>query len=268
MKKIGIIGLGNMGEALLKALLMSGIRNEDILFHEIKLDRAQSIEKIYSIKNTKDARVLVENTDYIILAIKPQDARHTILEVAPFIDDKKVIISIMAGIRMSDIISLAGKPIKIVRAMPNICAMVGSAATGISANSEVEKDELRDAVDIFSCLGNVIEVGEELMDAVTALGGSGPAFFLFFLEAMIEAGVKLGIPREKSKIMSLQVVKGTIKMLEEVGLHPSIMREMVTSPGGTTIAGITHLEKKAFKGNIIAAVEKAAKRAGELSSWL
>nr|MBP9561209.1 pyrroline-5-carboxylate reductase [Syntrophorhabdaceae bacterium] len=146
--------------------------------------------------------------------------------------------------------------------------MVGSAATGISANSEVEKDELKDAMDIFSCLGNVIEVGEELMDAVTALGGSGPAFFLFFLEAMIEAGVKLGIPREKSKIMSLQVVKGTIKMLEEVGLHPSIMREMVTSPGGTTIAGITHLEKKAFKGNIIAAVEKAAKRAGELSSWL
>jgi len=268
MKKIGIIGLGNMGEAILKALLTSHNSSWDISFHEIKKERAYFIEESYKIKNLHTIGDLVRYADYIIVAVKPQDAKNTISELAPFMDDKKVIISIMAGVKISNIISIIGKPMKVIRAMPNICAKVGSAATGISASREVDKDELKDAEYIFSCLGSVIEVGEDLMDAVTALGGSGPAFFLLFLEAMIDAGVKMGIPREKSKVMAIEVIKGTIKMLEEEGLHPSIMREMVTSPGGTTIAGITHLEKKAFKGNIITAIEKAAKRAGELSSWL
>jgi pyrroline-5-carboxylate reductase len=103
------------------------------------------------------------------------------------------------------------------------------------------------------------------MDAVTAMGGSGPAFFLLFLESVIDAGVKMGIPRDTSKLLSLQVVKGTLKMLEEEGLHPTVLKEMVVSPGGTTITGLAHLEERAFRGNIITAIEKAAKRAKELS---
>jgi pyrroline-5-carboxylate reductase len=119
---------------------------------------------------------------------------------------------------------------------------------------------------MLSPLGQFVEIGEELMDAVTALGGSGPAFFLLFLEAMIDAGVKTGLQREKSKAISLQVIKGTLKMLEEEKIHPTVMRDMITSPGGTTIAGIAILEERAFKGNVIEAIEKACKRAKELSS--
>ncbi len=268
MKKIGIIGLGNMGEAILKALLNANYKTEDIVFYEIKKERAKYIEELYRIRCLDSYGDLIRESGYIIVAVKPQDARQTLTGIAPLIDEKKVIISVMAGIKISNILSVTDRPIKVIRAMPNICAKVGEAATGIAAGKGIEEAELKDAREIFSCLGSVIEVGEELMDAVTALGGSGPAFFLFFLEAMIDAGVKMGIPREKSKTMSIQVIKGTIKMLEEEDVHPSILREMVTSPGGTTITGLTHLEKKAFKGSIITAIEKAAKRAGELSSWL
>jgi pyrroline-5-carboxylate reductase len=119
---------------------------------------------------------------------------------------------------------------------------------------------------ILSPLGHFVEAGEELMDAITALGGSGPAFFLLFLEAMIDAGVKIGLARDKAKAISLQVVKGTLKMLEEEKIHPTVMRDMITSPGGTTIAGIAMLEERAFKGSVIEAIEKACKRAKELSS--
>jgi pyrroline-5-carboxylate reductase len=111
-----------------------------------------------------------------------------------------------------------------------------------------------------------VEVSEDLMDAVTALGGSGPAFFLLFLEAMIDGGVKTGLPRDKAKIISLQVMKGTLKMLEEEKIHPTVMRDMITSPGGTTIAGIAVLEARAFKGNVMEAIERACKRAKELAS--
>ncbi|MCX8109824.1 MAG: pyrroline-5-carboxylate reductase [Syntrophorhabdaceae bacterium] len=268
MEKIGIIGLGNMGEAILKALIKAGYKTEDIAFYELKKERVAYIEGLYRVFSADSPEGLAKESRYLIVAVKPQDARQTLIEIAPYIDEKNVIISIMAGIKISNILSVFHRPIKIIRAMPNICAKVGEAATGIAAGKGIEDEELKDTKEIFSCLGSVIEVGEELMDAITALAGSGPAFFLFFLEAMIDAGVKMGIPREKSKAMSIQVIKGTLKMLEEEDVHPSILREMVTSPGGTTITGLTHLEKKAFKGSIITAIEKAAKRAGELSSWL
>jgi pyrroline-5-carboxylate reductase len=136
---------------------------------------------------------------------------------------------------------------------------------GITSNKIVGAEEVEEVKTIFSSMGKTIEVGEDLMDAVTAIGGSGPAFVLLFLEAMIDAGVKLGIPRDKSTIISSQVIKGTIKMLEAENLHPTIMREMITSPGGTTIAGLATLEQGAFKGTIIQAIEEACKRSKELS---
>lgn len=265
MNKIGIIGLGNMGEAVLKALLRGGYKADNILYSEIKSERIEAINNLYGIKHEKSIEGLVKKVKYVVLAIKPQDSKDIITRIAPFIDDKKVIVSIMAGITTSNILSIIGKPVQIIRAMPNICAKVGEGAIGITANSTTEKKEFEQVVNIFNCLGKVIEVGEELMDAITALGASGPAFFLLFLEAMIDAGVKMGIPRDKSRILSIQVVKGTLKMLVEEGIHPSLMREMITSPGGTTISGLAHLEERAFKGNIIIAIEKAAKRAEELS---
>jgi pyrroline-5-carboxylate reductase len=265
MDKIGIIGLGNMGEAIVKNLLKSGAKKESILCFEIKPERARFIEDSYKVKIAGSAEELTKKVRYIILSIKPQDSKKLLNSIAPLIDDNKIIISIMAGITLSNILSAIGKPLKAIRIMPNICLKVGEGAIGIAPGPDVKKEELEAVKTFISPMGKIIEVGEELMDAVTALGGSGPAFFLLFLEAMIDAGVKTGIARDKSKTICTQVVKGTLKMLEEEGIHPTLMKEMITSPGGTTIAGLSILEENAFKGNIIKAVEMATKRAKELS---
>ena len=266
METIGIVGLGNMGESIVKALINHSLKKDFLLFAEVKKERATYIEKTYGLKSAKSLSELVQKTDYIVLAIKPQDAKEVIQEISPSLNDKKLIISIMAGITTSNILSFIGKPIRIVRLMPNICVKVGEGMMGITSNRTVTQEERAKIQKMLSPLGHFVEVGEELMDAVTALGGSGPAFFLLFLEAMIDAGVKTGLPRDKAKAISLQVMKGTLKMLEVEKIHPTVMRDMITSPGGTTIAGIAILEERAFKGNVIEAVAKACKRAKELSS--
>jgi pyrroline-5-carboxylate reductase len=266
MDKIGIIGLGNMGESIVKALMNRGFKKGSLLFVEAKKERAIYIEKTYGLKYAETLSELVQKTDYIVLAIKPQDAKEVIQEMSPSLNDKKLVISIMAGTTTSNILSFIGKPTRIVRLMPNICVKVGEGVMGITSNRAVTKEERAKVQKMLSPLGHFVEVGEELMDAITALGGSGPAFFLLFLEAMIDAGVKTGLPRDKAKAISLQVMKGTLKMLEEEKIHPTVMRDMITSPGGTTIAGIAVLEERAFKGNVIEAVAKACKRAKELSS--
>jgi len=135
----------------------------------------------------------------------------------------------------------------------------------VAAGADVSQGEVSEVKELFSSAGLTVDVGEELMDAVTSLGASSPAFFLLFLEAMIDGGVKIGIPRDKARAISLQVIKGTIAMLEEENVHPALMREMITSPGGTTISGLAALEDKAFRGSVIEAIEKAAQRAKELS---
>lgn len=265
MNKIGIIGMGNMGEAILNALLKSGMRKTSILCAETKLARASFIVKTYGIKCFEIPENVVKKSDFIVLAVKPQDSKNVLRSVASFFNEKKVLISIMAGITTSSILSIVGKAVKVVRIMPNICVKVGEGAMGVTSNKLVGIDEVEVAKTMFSSMGKTVEVNEELMDAVTALGGSGPAFFLLFLEAMIDAGVKLGLPRDKASIISSQVVKGTIKMLETESLHPTLMREMITSPGGTTIAGLAAMEQGAFKGIVIRAIEEACKRSKELS---
>lgn len=265
MKKIGIIGMGNMGEAILKALLKNGTQKTSILCAEAKSARADCIAKTYQVKCYADPKEIVKKAEYLVLAVKPQDSKSVLQSIATQFTDKKVLISIMAGITTSNILSLVGKAVKVVRIMPNICVKVGEGAMGLTSNKIVMPEEVEEVKTMFSSMGKTVEVGEELMDAVTALGGSGPAFVLLFLEAMIDAGVKLGMPRDKSTTVSSQVIKGTIKMLEAESLHPTIMREMITSPGGTTIAGLATMEQGAFKGTIIRAIEDACKRSKELS---
>jgi len=263
--KIGIIGLGNMGEAIVKTLLNSNVKKELIACFDIKEERVKFIEDSYGVKFTGSIEELIKKSKYIILSIKPQDSGKILKSISHLINDNKIIISIMAGITLSNITSLAGKSIKTIRMMPNICVKVGEGAVGISPGPDINREELEEVKSLMFPMGKIIELGEELMDAITALGGSGPAFFLLFLEAMIDAGVKIGIARDKSNIICTQVIKGTLKMLEEEGIHPTLMKEMITSPAGTTIAGLSILEERAFKGNIIKAVERSMERAKELS---
>lgn len=264
MREIGIIGLGNMGEALLRTLLSSKVRRQEVICAEAKADRADFIQKSYGVDLAEPAQVVSEARKTIV-AVKPQDAEGLLRTISASVDDSKIIVSILAGTTTSSILSMLGKPAKVIRVMPNICVQVAEGAMGISPNYHVTTEEVREIKELLEPLGTVVEVSEGLMDAVTALSGSGPAFVLHFLEAMIDAGVRMGLPRDKSRVLAMQTARGTVKMLETDGMHPTLMKEMVTSPGGTTIAGLIYLEEKGFKGKLVRAFEEAKARAGELS---
>lgn len=265
MKKVGILGLGNMGESIVRALLHAGLPKEEMLAFEIKSARREAMIDSYALEIADDPQDLAGRSDYIILAVKPQDAKAAISALAPSVDQSRIVISIMAGITTSSIISMLEKPAKVVRIMPNICVAVGEGALGIAANYLLTKDELESVVALLAPLGRVVEVNEEQMDAVTALGASGPAFFLSFLEAMTDGGVRMGLPRDKAYSLALQAVKGTVAMLEGEGIHPVLLKERITSPGGTTIAGLVILDERGFKGTTVRALEAAQTRARELS---
>ncbi len=265
MKKVGVVGIGNMGESIIRALLGAGTDRAEIVSFEVKTARAEAIAKSYGVERAKDPGDLAALCHFVILAVKPQDAKAAIGALAPSIRESNVLISIMAGITTSTIMSLLGKPAKIVRVMPNICITIGEGALGIAPNDLLSQDEKASVMALLAPLGRIVEVTEEQMDAVTALGGSGPAFVLTFLEAMIDGGVRMGLPRDKAYTLAVQTMKGTVMMLEKEGLHPAAMKESITSPGGTTIAGLVLLDEKGFKGNVVRALEAAQSRAKELS---
>ncbi len=266
MMRLGVLGLGNMGEAIVGALVRSGFNRKELLGFEVRKDRAGLIAKSYRISISASAQELAKKATCLILAVKPQDAKALLETITPALDNEKLVISIMAGVSTSTILSMTQRPVKIIRIMPNICVKIGEGALGIAANDLVPQAELDGTKKMLAPLGRVVEVREDLMDAVTALGGSGPAFLLCFLEAMIDGGVNVGIPRDKATTLAVQTIKGPIAMLEAEKLHPTLMKEMVTSPGGTTIAGLAHLEQEGFKGDLIRALEKARNRARELSA--
>ncbi len=266
MPRLGILGLGNMGEAIVGALVNSGFERRNLLAFEIKKERADAVTAKYRIGMAASAKDLAQKAKYVLLAVKPQDAKALLATIAPAFDNEKVVISIMAGTTTSTILSMIQRPVKVIRVMPNICVKVAEGALGMTSNDLVSDAEMEETKKMLAPVGRIVEVREDLMDAVTALSGSGPAFLLCFLEAMIDAGVNVGLPRDKASILAIQTIKGTIATLEAEKLHPTVMKEMVTSPGGTTIAGLACLEEKAFKGSLIRAIEEARNRARELSS--
>ena len=265
MSKICIIGLGNMGEAIVNVLLRTGTPKEHITGIEAREDRQAYMLDRYAISVSADLATSSDDIDYFILAVKPQDSRKILQTMAGILRADQICVSIMAGITIGNILSVLGKPAKVVRAMPNIAVKVAKGAIGITFNDFVSTNDKKNVIELFSTLGTVVEVDEEMMDAVTALGGSGPGFFLLFLEAMIDGGVKMGLSRDKARALTLQVVQGISAMLEEENHHLTVLREIITSPGGTTIAGLAVLEERAFKGSVMRALEEAKKRAKELS---
>ncbi len=265
MKNIGIIGLGNMGEAILRALLASGLSKESILCFEIKTDRLQSMKEAYSCPVAKGIDDLVRQSRHILLAVKPQDSKSVLREIAPEMNESRVLISIMAGVTTESILSTLGRPAKMVRVMPNICVTVAEAALGVAPGELLTSSDVQSVTELLRPLGRLVFVTEEQMDAVTALSGSGPAFVLAFLEGLIDGGVNMGLARDKARELAVQTIKGTIALLEKENLHPTLMKEKVTSPGGTTMAGLATLEEKGFKGTLIKCLKRAQDRARELS---
>lgn len=264
--KLAIIGLGNMGQAILSGILEQKlIKAKNIIAADKKFaDSNYKIEDQFSeIKVTANNQQAVQQANYIILAVKPQLIRFVLEDIKRDID-AKVIISIAAGIKTNLLAQYFGEDSKIVRVMPNTPALVAEGMSGIYYSQKVAADEKAFVEKVFNSFGKTVEVKEDEMDAVTGLSGSGPAFVYLFIEALADAGVLKGLGRQTALKMAAQTVKGGAEMVLNSGKHPAELKDMVTSPAGTTIAGIAELEENAFRSSVIKAVKKAADRSEEL----
>jgi pyrroline-5-carboxylate reductase len=263
--KLGFIGAGNMGEALLKGLLKTQSPSQ-ILVSARRPERIAELEKTYGVKGGSNAEVARES-DVLLLCVKPQILDQVLrgLEVAP----DKLVISVAAGVPIAAIerrLHRAGMPTppRVVRAMPNTPATVGAGATGIALSEHATEDDLATAKMVFDSVGLTVVLEESQLDAVTGLSGSGPAYLFLIIEALSDAGVKVGLSRRASMQLAAQTVLGSAKLLIESGQHPGLLKDGVTSPGGTAIAGLHTLEAGGLRNVLMNAVEAATRRSREL----
>jgi pyrroline-5-carboxylate reductase len=265
-EQIGFIGGGQMGEALIKGIITSGLyQRENILVAEPNDFRRKHLETTYSIKTYHSNEPILEGCRIVLLCVKPQTMRSLLEDCRDRIHSDHILISVAAGLPISFYINTIGKSgTKIIRVMPNTPALVLEGVSAISRNVNVTDQELLAAEEIFLAVGEVVILDESHLDAVTGLSGSGPAYVFSFVEALIDAGVKSGLTRAVSEKLALQTVSGSVKLLKESGEHPAALRGKVTSPGGTAITAIHVLEKVGFHGIIMDVVESAVKRSKEL----
>jgi pyrroline-5-carboxylate reductase len=264
-KRVGFIGGGNMGEALIKGLLgASLVPSEMITATDVRSDRASQLTRQFRISAHGDNMRCVRDADVVILAVKPQIMGQVLREIAPTVGPQHLLISIAAGVSTSTIRSGLGKEARIIRVMPNTPALVLQGATAIAKGPGLGPDDLGTAEEIFGAVGRVVVLDEELMDAVTGLSGSGPAYVAIIIESLADGGVKMGLDRATAMTLATQTVLGAAQLLAETGLHPGALKDMVSSPGGTTIAGISALEEGGIRTTFIRAVERATLRSREL----
>ena len=264
-KTIAFLGGGNMAEALIRGMLAAGVsRADQLIVNDVSPERLELLSKTYGVSVQKSQKDAVSRADIVVLSVKPQVIDAVLVKIAPVADKSKIVISIAAGVAVGHIESvLKGGP-RVVRVMPNTPALVLAGAAGLAAGSSATEEDLALARQIFAAVGRAVIVEEKLMDAVTGLSGSGPAYVFTIIEALSDAGVKAGIPRQTSLELSAQTVYGAAKMVLETGDHPGRLRDMVTSPGGTTIAGLHELEKGNLRATLMNAVEAATNRSKEL----
>jgi len=262
--RIGFIGGGNMAEAIIKGLLAGGVPVANLAVAEPLQARAAVLSERYGIRISPDNAELYEVSDTVILAVKPQVCGAALKDVEAEFPAAKLVISIMAGVQSAAIEAMLGTGARVVRVMPNTPALVLAGATAIARGSCASDEDLSLARRIFDLIGTTCLVEEKLLDTVTGLSGSGPAYVLTFIEALSDAGVKHGLSREVATALAAQTVYGTAKLLLETREHPAVLRGNVTSPGGTTIAGMHSLERDGFRAATMNAVEAGVLRSKEL----
>ena len=268
-KGIGFIGTGNMAEALIAGLLKAKFTAPgQIMAFDADGKRLRFIQKKYGIKKASDNNHLSSQCDPLIFCVKPQSMKEVIEEMADSLDPSKLLISIAAGVPLYTIETYARKQLRLIRAMPNINVLVQEGASAIAPGNLATEEDLRLAKAIFDCVGRSIIIHEPLMDAVTGLSGSGPAYVLLIIEALTDAGVHLGMTRPQALTLVAQTVMGSVKLLSDTGEHPALLREKVTSPGGTTAAGLYKLEEGGLRKILIDAVIAASQRSKELGDKL
>jgi len=264
-EKIGIVGGGQMGEALIRGILESELINaEKIMVAEPDADRRRYLAETYSLSVADEANRVADDCPILVMAVKPQILRQVLDSCRHNLSDNHLLISIAAGISIRSLEEWAGEDRKIIRVMPNTPALVLAGASALSANTKASTDDISFAMRIFSAIGTCLEVEEKFLDAVTGLSGSGPGYIFAFIEALIDGGILAGLPRQISEQLVLQTVYGAAKLAMESGEPPAVLRGKVTSPGGTTITGLKVLEEAGFRGAVMKAVQAAAARSAEL----
>jgi pyrroline-5-carboxylate reductase len=264
-KRVGFIGGGNMGEALIRGLVGAQVvKPEQITATDVRAERTKQLADTYGVTAHHDNVRCVREADVVILAVKPQIMAQVVRDIAPAVTSRHLLISIAAGVGTAAIRSALGKEARIIRVMPNTPALVLQGATALAKGKGLEPDDLATAEEIFRAVGRVAVLDEELMDAVTGLSGSGPAYVAIVIESLADGGVKMGLDRATAMMLATQTVLGAAQLLSETGLHPGALKDMVSSPGGTTIAGISALEEGGIRTTLIRAVERATQRSREL----
>ena len=260
---IAILGAGKMGEALLSGLLRAGRPPSDVAVVVRRADRGEELYEAYGVP-VLTAEEAGKDASTLVIAVKPQDMTRMLDEIAPFVSASQLVISVAAGITTSFIEGRFPVEVPVVRVMSNTPVLVDEAMSVISAGSYASEPHLRRTEELLRPVGKVLRIPESQQDAATALSGSGPAYVYYLVEAMVDAGILLGMPRRTALEMVTQAVYGAATMLKDSGEHPVILREAVTSPGGTTISAIRELEKHGVRAAFLAAIEAARDRGREL----
>ena len=264
-EKIAILGAGKMGEALMSGLLRAGRPPADLLFTERHAERTKLLEERYGVRGASGAQA-AEEADTLLVAVKPQERGALLDELAPAVTTRNLVITIAAGIPTTFLEQRLAAGVPVVRVMSNTPVFVDQAMSAISAGAHATEEHLAHTEELLRPVGKVVRVPESQLDAVTALSGSGPAYFFFLVEAMIDAGILLGLPRAVAAELIVQTAVGSAQMLRDSGEHPVQLREAVTSPGGTTIAAIRELENHGVRAALLAALEAARDRSRELAA--
>jgi pyrroline-5-carboxylate reductase len=265
MTTTAIFGAGVMGETLLSGLLRSGRAVDDLVITERRPERAEELIDKYGVR-VADNVTAADAADTIVLVVKPQDMGSLLDEIADRVRPGNVVVSLAAGITTDFLEARLPEGSSVVRVMPNTPALVDQGMAAISAGRHCTPEHLAEARALLESCGKVVEVPEKMQDAVTAISGSGPAYIFYVVEAMIEAGVVLGMPRATATELVVQTLFGAATMIRETGQHPTVLREQVTSPGGTTAAALRQLDDHKVRAAFITAMEAAAARSRELAS--
>jgi len=265
-RKVAFLGGGRMGEALVSGLIRSGGRSAgEIMVTSRREDRSRELGETYGIDSTLSNADAVAWADVLVLTVKPQDMEVLLSQIREHVTPEQLVVSFAAGIRTSFVEKHLPDGVHVVRVMSNVAVLVDEAMSVVAAGSNAEDRHLEVAEELLGYVGKVIRLKEVHLDAITATSGSGPAYFFLLAEAMIEACILLGLSRDVATELIIQTMLGSARMLRDTGKHPVVLREMVTSPGGTTIAAIRHLEEAGVRAAFLNAIDAACRRSAELA---
>jgi pyrroline-5-carboxylate reductase len=270
MKKLVFVGAGSMAEAMISGIRASGLLPGDDMWVTNKQDtqRLQTLEQRYGVQTTYNYDELFSDTDAVVLAMKPKDAASAIEEIKSYLTDEMLVISVLAGVSIAAIESAAGVSLAVARVMPNTSAAIGKSATALAVNEQVTDEQKKLVKDLFNTIGLTATVEESQLDAVTGLSGSGPAYIYYLVEAMEQSAAEIGLEKQTAKQLIIQTLLGAAEMLTKSDKEPSQLRFEVTSPGGTTEAGIRILEKHEVQSAFISCIKEATAQSKKLGSLL